>query len=135
MFRLLTVLVMALTTACQDLPVVIVTPTPTSTSTPTPFPTEPPNTRIQWTTSPVTTTSTGTRVFRGVMTNNDDRWSVVNIVVELRLLDGNAQLVQRLTGTVRDLGPGDRGDYLITVPANTRYELTDIHATWHWRLP
>ncbi len=68
------------------------------------------------------------------MTNNAVGWAVTNVVVELKLLDGNGQLVQRLTANVRDMGPGDRGDYLITVPASTRFELTDIHATWSWKL-
>jgi hypothetical protein len=68
------------------------------------------------------------------MTNNDRLWTVTNIVVEVKLLDGNAKLVQSLTAMVRDLAPGDRGDYLITVPASTRYELTDTHATWRWIL-
>lgn len=69
------------------------------------------------------------------MTNTDKIWTVTNIVVELKLLDGNGVVVQTMTAKVRNLAPGDRGDYSIIVPVSTKFELNDIHATWDWQLP
>jgi hypothetical protein len=97
-------------------------------------PTAPPSNLIQWQTNPIKRTSTGARVFSGTVTNTDPRWSITNVQFELKLLDGNGQLKDTLHETLRDLNPGDRGDYTIAVPSTLAFELSNLRLTWDWVL-
>jgi hypothetical protein len=97
-------------------------------------PTPPPSNLIQWQTNPIRRTSTGARVFSGTVTNTDVRWSIRNVQLELKLLDGNGQLKQTLFAKVQDLHPGDRGDYTLAVPAELAFELSNLRLTWDWLL-
>jgi hypothetical protein len=109
----------------------------TGGSTPSPTagqPTAPPSSVIQWQTNPIRRTSTGARVFSGIVTNTDSRWSILNVVLELKLLDGNGQTKETRFGRVQDLGPGDRGDYTIAVPPEVSFELSNLRLTWDWTL-
>jgi hypothetical protein len=109
--------------------------TPSTTASGEPGgPTAPPSSVIQWQTNPIRRTSTGARVFSGIVTNTDARWSIANVKLELKLLDGNGQLRETRYGTVQDLGPGDRGDYTIAVPPEVAFELSNLRLTWDWTL-
>jgi hypothetical protein len=97
-------------------------------------PTAPPSNLIQWQTNPIRRTSTGAKVFSGIVTNTDARWSIRNVQLELKLLDGNGQLKQTLLAKVQDLHPGDRGDYTLAVPPDVAFELSNLRLTWDWLL-
>lgn len=97
-------------------------------------PTPPPSNLIQWQTNPIRRTSTGARVFSGTVTNADVRWSIRNVQLELKLLDGNGELKQTLFAKVQDLHPGDRGDYTLAVPSEVAFELSNLRLTWDWLL-
>jgi hypothetical protein len=109
---------------------VAATPSPTAGR-----PTAPPSNIVQWQTNPIKRTSTGSRVFSGTVTNTDPRWSISNVQFELKLLDGNGNLVQTLFAKVQDLDPGDRGDYTIAVPSEVQFELSNLRLTWDWVSP
>ncbi|HUG56552.1 MAG TPA: FxLYD domain-containing protein [Candidatus Limnocylindrales bacterium] len=97
-------------------------------------PTAPPSDLIRWETNPIRRTSTGARVFSGTVTNTDDRWSIRSVLLELKLLDGNGELIETLYAEVQDLNPGDRGDYTIAVPSEVGFELSNLRLTWDWLL-
>ncbi|MGH2449711.1 MAG: FxLYD domain-containing protein [Candidatus Limnocylindria bacterium] len=97
-------------------------------------PTAPPSDLIRWETNPIRRTSTGARVFSGMVTNTDDRWSIRNVQLELKLLDGNGELIETLFAEVQPLNPGDRGDYTIAVPPELEFELSNLRLTWDWFL-
>ncbi|HEY7624890.1 MAG TPA: FxLYD domain-containing protein [Candidatus Limnocylindria bacterium] len=107
-------------------------------ATPSPSPgrpTAPPSNVIQWQTNPIKRTSTGARVFSGTVTNSDQHWTIVNVQFELKLLDGDGNLVKTIVSKVQDLNPGDRGDYTIAVPSDVQFELSNLRLTWDWIAP
>jgi hypothetical protein len=106
------------------------TPQPTESPVVTP----PPSSTIEWKPNPIRRTQAGISLFSGTVTNTDARWSVKDVQVELKLVDASGNVIQVLYGHIQDLRPGDKGDYTITIPANVKFELSNLRLMWTWFL-
>jgi hypothetical protein len=96
--------------------------------------TAPPSSAIEWKPNPIRRTPSGVSLFSGTVTNTNDRWSVKDVLVELKLVDANGNVIQVLYGHIQDLRPGDKGDYTISIPANVKFELSNLRLMWTWFL-
>jgi hypothetical protein len=107
---------------------------PIAQESPPPAATAPPSSALDWKPNPIRRTQTGVSLFSGTVTNTDTRWSVKDVQVELKLVDAGGAVIQVLYGHIQDLRPGDKGDYTITIPANVKFELSNLRLMWTWFL-
>jgi hypothetical protein len=99
-----------------------------------PLASPPPSSVIEWKPNPIRRTSTGVSLFSGTVVNTDAQWSIKNVQVELKLVDANGNVRETLYGKIQDLRPGDKGDYTIAVPADLKFDLSNLRLMWKWEL-